>query len=58
MEKIIRFALVGTGMISKIHSQELLNIENAKITAVFSPCRKRCEKLCGKIRCSMVHRLS
>ena len=49
MEKIIRFALVGTGMISKIHSQELLNIENAKITAVFSPVEKDAKSFAEKL---------
>ena len=49
MEKIIRFALVGTGMISKIHSQELLNIQNAKITAVFSPVEKDAKSFAEKV---------
>ncbi|MBN2578843.1 MAG: Gfo/Idh/MocA family oxidoreductase, partial [Pirellulales bacterium] len=42
--KVLRFGLVGAGMVSGVHAQSLLECDDAKLTVVFSRSEARAKK--------------
>lgn len=57
MSEPIQFAIVGTGLIAEFHAAAIAQTPSAKLTAVFSRQRDKCEAFAAKHGCRAAHDL-